>query len=146
MNIEQEKEIKDQLIENIDIDLNEFMNIYFECGTEEIRDLINSLNDNDILKIKLEIIKVLNDDTEINYIWKEIYKMSLEIIYYNDLDITKEEDQELFNDLFYSNYAIFAVDRDEKNRIEISFNGIYNNEDQGSLNSIRLNLTSPFDF
>lgn len=142
-----EEEIKKQIIENIDSDIQEFLNVNFE--NQELEKTIKNLNDHDEFKIKLEILKTLNDSEEILFIFKEIYKHSLDIIISNNLNINLMEDQDLFNEIFYDNYFLcFDIKKDKSTdqKLEIDYIGIYGKEDQGSLNKLQIALTHPFNF
>lgn len=137
-------EIKKQIIENVGIDLNEWLNIHFE--NPKFKDLISDLTDHDIEKIKLEIYKILNDQEEFIYILKNIYENTLSILYYNDLDPKNDDDLDLLNEIFYDNYFLcFNIEKID-HKIDIDYIGIYGKEDQGSLDKIQISIPTPIDY
>ena len=134
-------EIKKQIIENIEIDINDFLNIHFE--NLKLSKIIDQINDQDIKNMKYEIIKLLNDQDEFIYILKTIYENSLQIVYYNDLDLKDQNDQDQFNEIFQENYFL-CFDLLENKKVE--YIGIYGNEDQGSIDKIHISIPSIIDF
>ena len=146
-----ENEIKEEILGTVEFEINEWVKIFHECGKKETRELIQSLNDNDFFKIKLGIIKTLNDNEELLYILKETFKINLEVLTYNNLNIeeiykTTTEDYDLFTEILFKNFYSFNVERNDKtNQIEVDFIGVTHEEDQSSLERINIHLVNLFN-
>jgi hypothetical protein len=136
------QDLRNSMFENIDQSINEYIEIYE----------IDYLTNKDIKRIKQEIYKFLNNPDEYWPVILEIYHNTLELIFYNKLDIINNiEHQESLNEFIGEYNLIISVDKNQdildndpiKDNLDIQILGLYQNQEAGSINNIRIPFNNP---
>jgi hypothetical protein len=136
------QDLRNSMFENIDQSINEYIEIYE----------IDYLTNKDIKRIKQEIYKLLNNPDEYWPVILEIYHNTLELIFYNKLDIINNiEHQESLNEFIGEYNLIISVDKNQdildndpiKDNLDIQILGLYQNQEAGSINNIRIPFNNP---